>query len=687
MRASSAASSSSSRRAPASDDAGRPAACQPRVASWLTRRAARPSSASSAGTPRRAGSGGVPRAATWGSLVEEACPIRARGRAATGRPSSAAAPHPLAAVPRRRTRCVARPGIGELDRVLGGGLVQGSVILVGGDPGIGKSTLTLQACGALARQGLAVLYVAGEESPEQVRLRADRLGLGDAGVLILPETNVEAVDRADRAPSARRSSSSTRSRRCTRRRSRRRRAASARCASRRRCSSAHCKASGTACILIGHVTKEGALAGPRVLEHLVDTVLYFEGDGAHALRVLRAVKNRFGSTNEVGVFEMGERGLVEVAESVGRVPRRAARRRAGLGRARDARGQPARAGRDPGARVALGARHAAADGHRRSIPAASRCCSRSSRSAARMQLHDQDVFLNVAGGLRVDEPAADLAVVAAVASSVRGRPLPDDVVLWGEVGLTGEVRSVAPGRGARARGGAPGIPALRPAGRQRARPARPTRGLRVRGVGRRSTSSSRSWSSHDDRSSSSLNLGLVAVFVVAAAPAEPPRLRQGRQVVPHLALHRRHHADGRADVGLLRAGRGAPLHRQPGDLLHRLHVAPHAVALEPHGRDRADPRAQRRPRRRRLLVLVPRARAGGVVRRGRLDHGRLHPDRLHLDGERGHQRHGLPPAVGRRPSTRSSSRSSGASPASTSSASARTRASPSSSSSPRRSCS
>src|SRR5206468_3326669 len=187
--------------------------------------------------------GQCPGCGAWHALVEE--PVREPRKGSERRSPASAAPRPLAAVTagdtlRRST------GLGELDRVLGGGLVAGSVVLVGGDPGIGKSTLALQACGALARQGLPVLYVAG-----QVR---------ESAALLVT----------------------------------------------------HAKASGVACFLIGHVTKEGALAGPRVLEHLVDTVLYFEGDSGHALRVLRAVKNRFGSTNEVAVFEMGERGLAEV---------------------------------------------------------------------------------------------------------------------------------------------------------------------------------------------------------------------------------------------------------------------------------------------------------------------------------------------------------------------------------------
>jgi DNA repair protein RadA/Sms len=242
----------------------------------------------------------------------------------------------------------------------------------------------------------------------------------------------------------------------------------------------HAKASGTACILIGHVTKEGALAGPRVLEHLVDTVLYFEGDGAHALRILRAVKNRFGSTNEVGVFEMGEGGLVEVqnpsaaflAERPAGAPGSAVLATLEGSRpvlveiqalvSRSGLAMPRRTaiGADPG-RVAL------------LLAVLEKRC--------RMQLYDQDVFLNVAGGLRVDEPAADLAVVAAVASSLRGRPLPDDVVCWGEVGLTGEVRSVA-------RADARVREAARQGFRRCVLPAgnvsglRPTDGLRTHGV-------------------------------------------------------------------------------------------------------------------------------------------------------------------------------------------------------------
>ncbi|TMA68810.1 MAG: DNA repair protein RadA [Deltaproteobacteria bacterium] len=384
--------------------------------------------------------GQCPGCGAWHALVEEA--VRdVRKRSERGAPASAA-PRSLAAVTAGET-LRRSTGLGELDRVLGGGLVQGSVVLIGGDPGIGKSTLALQACGALARQGLPVLYVAGEESPEQVRLRAERLGMTAAGVgdvQVLPETAAEAVvEQLERTRPAAVVVDSIQTLHTAAL------ASAPGSVGQVRESAAllvsHAKASGVACFLIGHVTKEGALAGPRVLEHLVDTVLYFEGDSGHALRVLRAVKNRFGSTNEVAVFEMGERGLAEVPN-----PSAAflAERPVGA----------------PGSTVL-----ATLEGSRPVLVEIQALVSRSGLALPRrtaigldggrvalllavlekrlgMPLHDQDVFLNVAGGLHVAEPAADLAVVAAVASSARGRAVGEDVAVWGEVGLTGEVRAV-----------------------------------------------------------------------------------------------------------------------------------------------------------------------------------------------------------------------------------------------------
>jgi len=382
--------------------------------------------------------GQCPGCEAWNSLVEEALP-GARPRGARAPAASGGGPRPLAAVTggealRRAT------GLGELDRVLGGGLVQGSVVLVGGDPGIGKSTLALQACGALARQGLPVLYVAGEESPEQVRLRADRLGMAEAGVQVLAETAAEAV--VDAIAATRPSAVVVDSIQTLH---------TAALASApgsvgqvREAAAllvARCKASGVACFLIGHVTKEGTLAGPRVLEHLVDTVLYFEGDGAHALRVLRAVKNRFGSTNEVAVFEMGEGGLREVPN-----PSAAFLAERPVGAPGSAVLVTLEGSRPVLVEIqALVSRSGLALPRRTAIgldPGRVALLLAVLEKRMRLALHDQDVFLNVAGGLRIDEPAADLAVVAAVASSARGRALAGDVVVWGEVGLTGEVRGV-----------------------------------------------------------------------------------------------------------------------------------------------------------------------------------------------------------------------------------------------------
>src|SRR5690349_2236047 len=382
--------------------------------------------------------GQCPGCGAWSSLVEEALPApRPRGaRVATG---GGTTPQPLATV--TAGDALRRPtGLGELDRVLGGGLVQGSVILVGGDPGIGKSTLALQACGALARQGGAALYVAGEESPEQVRMRADRLGMAEGGVLIVAESGAEAVaELIERSRPAAVVVDSIQT------------LATAALASApgsvgqvRESAAvlvAACKASGVACFLIGHVTKEGTLAGPRVLEHLVDTVLYFEGDGAHALRVLRAVKNRFGSTNEVAVFEMGEGGLAEVLNpSAAFLAERPAGAPGSAVLATLEGSRPVLVGIQ-----ALVSRSGLAMPRRTTIgldPGRVALLLAVLEKRMRMPLHDQDVFLNVAGGLRVDEPAADLAVVAAVVSSARSRAIAADVVVWGEVGLTGEVRGV-----------------------------------------------------------------------------------------------------------------------------------------------------------------------------------------------------------------------------------------------------
>jgi DNA repair protein RadA/Sms len=386
--------------------------------------------------------GQCPGCEAWNTLVEEAVRPAAAGRATRRTPAREGGGGPRALGEIASGETVRRStGLGELDRVLGGGLVAGGIVLLGGDPGIGKSTLALQAGGTLARAGADVLYVSGEESAEQVRMRADRLGLGDAPLRLLPETELAPVlDELERRRPALAVIDSIQTLHTADLASAPGSVAQVRETASRLV--AHAKAIGTACVVIGHVTKEGALAGPRVLEHLVDTVLYFEGDDTHALRVLRAVKNRFGSTNEVGVFEMREDGLIEVAN-----PSAVFLAERPVGAPGSAVLPTIEGSRPVLVEIqALVSRSALAVPRRTTIgldPGRVALLLAVLEKRAGMRLFDQDVFLNVAGGLKVDEPAADLAVVAAVASSVVGRPVPADVVLWGEVGLTGEVRGVA----------------------------------------------------------------------------------------------------------------------------------------------------------------------------------------------------------------------------------------------------
>jgi DNA repair protein RadA/Sms len=331
-------------------------------------------------------------------------------------------------------------GIGELDRVLGGGVVKGSLVLIGGDPGIGKSTLLLQTTRTLAEKMAPVLYVSGEESAGQVKLRAERLGIAPPGLYFVAENDLQVVERhvAELKPrvlvidsiqavylpsldSAPGSVSQVRE-----------------CGGRLMLLA---KSSGMATFVVGHVTKEGTLAGPRVLEHLVDTVLYFEGERHHAYRVLRAVKNRFGSTNEIGVFEMGETGLAEVVNPSGFFLSERPKDAAGSVIVSSLEGTrplllelqalvtPASFGTPR--RTVLGADY-------------NRVCLLLAVLEKRVgfPLQSQDAFVNVAGGGRVSEPAADLGVVLAAASSYLDRPVRGEVVVMGEVGLTGEVRAV-----------------------------------------------------------------------------------------------------------------------------------------------------------------------------------------------------------------------------------------------------
>ncbi|MGA7975279.1 MAG: DNA repair protein RadA, partial [Pseudolabrys sp.] len=333
-------------------------------------------------------------------------------------------------------------GIGELDRVTGGGFVKGSVLLLGGDPGIGKSTLLIQTTAALARAGERSVYISGEEAIAQVRLRAERLGLADANVELAAETAVEDIiatlsdgktprliiidsiqtmwtDAIESAPGT-----------VTQVRG----AAQALIRFAKRC--------GACIILVGHVTKDGQIAGPRVVEHMVDAVLSFEGEGSHQFRILRAVKNRFGPTDEIGVFEMTGAGLREVTN-----PSELFLSERDLG----SPGTAVFAGIE-GTRPVLVEMQALVAPTSLGTPRRAVVGwdpSRLSMVIAVLEAHcgvklgGHDVYLNVAGGLRINEPAADLAAAAALVSSLARAPLPPDAVYFGEVSLSGAIRPVA----------------------------------------------------------------------------------------------------------------------------------------------------------------------------------------------------------------------------------------------------
>lgn len=382
--------------------------------------------------------GKCPDCQQWNSLVEETLAVvKGKGKQATA--ASGLPPQRLAEVQSTeedRIRC----GIGEFDRVLGGGVVAGSFTLIGGDPGIGKSTLLLQAVDRLAQVG-PVLYVTAEESARQVKLRGERLGVAARDLFLLPETALETIlDRVrelkpaflvidsiqtiftaalDSAPG-----SVSQVRECAGRLMQ------------------VAKGDGIPTFIVGHVTKDGSIAGPRMLEHMVDTVLYFEGDPGHPYRILRAVKNRFGSTNEIGVFSMGEAGLAEVTNPselfLAERPEGAA----------GSAVVPAL----EGSRPILVELQALVSGSSYGTPRRTTMGIDHNRVSllvavlekkVGLSLLAQDIFLNVAGGVRLAEPAVDLGVMAALASSHLNKPIPPRTILFGEVGLAGEVRAVS----------------------------------------------------------------------------------------------------------------------------------------------------------------------------------------------------------------------------------------------------
>jgi DNA repair protein RadA/Sms len=379
--------------------------------------------------------GRCPGCGEWNSLHEEAVRRQAGGggRAARGAAVARLGDVDVVAAARLPT------GVGELDRVLGGGLVPGSLVLIGGEPGVGKSSLLLQALAAVAAAGARTLLVCGEESPAQVRLRAERIGAADA-IRVLPDTDLDSVCDAIAAEApAVCVVDSVQTLRSADLQSAPGSVAQVREAAERLLRVA--KRGATAIVLVGHVTKDGSVAGPRVLEHLVDAVLQFEGDRYRHLRVLRAVKNRFGSTDEIGIFEMTDAGLVPVADPSAAL---AEPEPAGPGSVL----LPAIEGTRPivlevqalvaPTDLAMPRRQATGfDRNRLSMIVAVL-----GRHAA-VALGASDVFVNVAGGVRVDEPAADLAVALAIVSSARGRAAPERLACFGELGLTGRVRPVS----------------------------------------------------------------------------------------------------------------------------------------------------------------------------------------------------------------------------------------------------
>jgi len=387
--------------------------------------------------------GRCPECGEWNSLVEQVVAPADTEPRTRYVPPDGDRPIPLTDAPRADNARICT-GIAELDCVLGGGIVPGSVILIGGDPGIGKSTLVLQAGAAIADGAGDVLYVSGEESFSQVKLRAERLGAANARVYLLAETETERVRaHVDAGPYVLLIVDSVQSMHTPRMPG-----APGTVGQVRECAvelTRLAKGINLPVVLVGHVTKEGAIAGPRVLEHVVDTVLYFEGEGQQDLRILRAVKNRFGSTNEIGVFEMTERGLAEVAS-----PSEVFLTE----RIEGVAGSVVLAAVE-GSRPVLVEVQALVTGAgygtaRRSVtgvnPNRVSLVLATMEKRAGLALHGEDVFVNVAGGLRIDEPAADLAIALAVASSYLDRPVRDETAVFGEIGLGGEIRGAGQSR-------------------------------------------------------------------------------------------------------------------------------------------------------------------------------------------------------------------------------------------------
>jgi len=377
--------------------------------------------------------GRCPECGSWNSIVEETVLPEKK---VTGVYKS---PQPLQEIDYSEDERILT-SIDELDRVLGGGIVPGSLILIGGDPGIGKSTLMLQICGNLSKK-TSVLYISGEESEKQIKLRADRLGIKNGNLYVMAENDMNIIEMGmkELQPAvaiidsiqtvyfpelssgpgsvSQIRESTVKSLRLS-------------------------KETDTAIFIIGHVTKEGSLAGPKLLEHMVDTVLYFEGERYHSYRLLRSVKNRFGSTNEIGIFEMRDKGLVQVSSPSKYLL---------SGKLKDTAGSAVVCILE-GTRPLLVEVQALASRSGFNLPRRQTSGIDYNRAALLIavlekklgyMLGQEDIYINVAGGIKVQEPGADLAVAVAIASSFKNRPVMEDTVIIGEVGLAGEVRAVS----------------------------------------------------------------------------------------------------------------------------------------------------------------------------------------------------------------------------------------------------
>lgn len=383
--------------------------------------------------------GKCPDCGEWSSFAEEKKEIRSR-HADISPNLGKYAPQSLSSIISQQGQR-ASTGIKELDRVLGGGVVRGSVILIGGDPGIGKSTLLLQTLAGLSKKGDKVLYVSAEESPDQIKIRADRMSINSDDIILLAETSIESVLHTslkiepkalvidsiqtvytEEIISAPGSVSQVRE-----------------CASKLMFFS---KKTNIPVFIVGHVTKEGAIAGPRVLEHIVDTVLYFEGDSSHSHRILRAVKNRFGSVNEIGIFEMTDAGLLEIENPSELFL---------LERPLHVSGSTVVASIE-GTRPLMVEIQALVSLTNFGMPRRTSMGVDFNRvnllvavleKRAGIHLGGMDIFVNVVGGLKIVEPAVDLGIIATIVSSLRDAPIDPKLFLFGEVGLSGEIRAVS----------------------------------------------------------------------------------------------------------------------------------------------------------------------------------------------------------------------------------------------------